>query len=68
MDYRTSDGDILDDICTRYYGDLAWTLEAVFAANPGLAARGPRLPAGLLITLPEIADEKRAAPTIRLWS
>lgn len=68
MQYRTSDGDVLDDICNRFYADRAWTLDVVLRANPGLASFGPVLRAGLLIELPDIVDEEKAAPTLRLWS
>lgn len=68
MKYRTRDGDVLDAICTRHYGDLPFRVEDVIAANPGLAARGPVLPSGLIIDLPEIEDSAPERPTIRLWS
>ncbi|MBO6553269.1 MAG: tail protein X [Roseitalea sp.] len=52
--YTTADGDMLDDICERHYGFHKGTVEAVFAANQNLAAMPPVLPAGIVITLPEI--------------
>ncbi len=64
-DYRTIDGDMFDAICKAHYGreDMAAT---VYEANPGLAARGPVLPKGIVITLP---DQPQSAPLkpIRLW-
>lgn len=65
MIYRTKDGDVLDLICLRAYGDSVYSVEAVYDANPGLAAHGPILPAGLLIELPEA--QPATPSTIRLW-
>ena len=63
--YRTIEGDMIDDICHRHYGDEGM-VEQVYEANPRLAALGPVLPKGITIVLPEI---ETAAPrsTIRLW-
>lgn len=67
MKYRCMEGDVLDLICTRYYEDTPWRIEEVIAANPGLAALGPVLPAGLLIELPAVAEDTPVQPVIRLW-
>ncbi|HGC2431299.1 tail protein X, partial [Escherichia coli] len=37
-------GDTLDAICVRYYGRTEGVVEAVLAANPGLAELGAVLP------------------------
>lgn len=37
MIYRTKDGDVLDQLCARHYGDTPYRVEDVIAANPGLA-------------------------------
>lgn len=63
--HRTSDGDMVDDICKAHYGTEAMTV-AVYEANPGLAARGPILPKGVEIILPEQAVAPVQKP-IRLW-
>ena len=63
--YRTSEGDMVDEICTAHYGSEAMT-EAVYEANPGLAAYGPLLPKGLEITLPEQTPDPVRQP-VRLW-
>jgi phage tail protein X len=64
--YRTSEGDTVDYICWRHYGRTAETVEAVLAANPGLAARPAILPAGVEIELPVIPEpERQTLP--RLW-
>ena len=53
--YRTKDGDTVDYICWRFYGrENSGQVEAVLSANPGLAARGPELPAGVEIVMPII--------------
>ena len=62
--YRTVDGDVLDAICWRHYGHERATA-AVLEANPGLAARGPVLPAGVVIELPDLQPPTTAV--IRLW-
>ena len=66
--YVTTQGDVLDRICARRYGSEQGAVERVLRANPGLAAFGPRLPAGLRITLPAApaTAPARAAP-LRLW-
>lgn len=68
MKYRTKDGDVLDAICGRYYGNVPYNIEDVIAANPGLATHGPVLRAGVIITLPDVEDIAPTRPTIRLWS
>lgn len=53
--YTSLEGDIVDHLCWRHYGRENETTEAVLLANPGLAARGIVLPAGVPIVLPFIA-------------
>lgn len=62
---RTSDGDILDTLCHHYYGHLNGTVDAVLNANPGLALEPQPFRAGLLITLPDVADS--SIQNLRLW-
>ncbi len=62
----TRDGDMLDDIVWRHYGRQD-VVPAVLEANQDLSLRGPVLPAGMILVLPDVpvpAD----APVIRLWS
>lgn len=62
---RSMQGETVDLICRRAYGDTAMTA-AVLSANPGLAALGPILPPGTAINLPP----KQAPPPgrrINLW-
>lgn len=63
--YRTIDGDMLDAICKAELGSEEH-LSVVLEINPGLADRGPVLPAGVLIELP-VVSAPVAAGTIRLW-
>lgn len=65
--YRTKDGEILDEIVWRHYGNqVAGALETVLEANPGLADKGPVLPIATLVQLPVIATPKEAQ-SVRLW-
>ncbi|MGQ7939070.1 tail protein X [Paraburkholderia sp. D1E] len=63
---RTSDGDVLDEICYAVYGSLAGTVEAVYEANPGLADHEQPFVAGITITLPDV-DVPRNEP-VQLWT
>lgn len=64
--YVTREGDVLDEICRRVYGEQKpGQVEAVLAANPGLADRGVLLPSGVLIILPAL--EAQGEVTVRLW-
>ena len=67
MIYRTKDGDVLDQVCAKHYGDTPYSVEDVLAANPGLAALGPVMQSGILIELPLVEESAPEAPTIRLW-
>lgn len=62
---RTSDGDLLDTLCQHYYGRLSGVVEAVLAANQGLADIPQPYRAGVLIVLPELSPVDDA--TVRLW-
>lgn len=66
MIYRTVEGDVLDQICLRHYARTG-TVETVLDANPGLAAVGAILPAGVEIELPELPDSEAVIDTVRLW-
>ena len=63
---RTSNGDILDEICNAYYGTLPGMVEAVYSANPGLAAHDQPFASGIVITLPDV-DAPRDE-SVQLWS
>lgn len=65
--YITKDGDTADYIVWKYYGNQdAGTVEALVDANKGLADRGPVLPAGLVIHLPEITTPA-TTQGVKLW-
>ncbi len=65
--YTTKQGDTVDYIAWQAYGSLAGhVVERLLDANRGLADRGPILPAGLKITLPD-APEPEQENGVRLW-
>lgn len=67
LTYRTSDGDTADYIAWKHYGTQdGRAVEQLVNANPGLADIGPLLPAGLLITLPDI-QLQTDAQAVKLW-
>jgi phage tail protein X len=65
--YKTSQGDTLDYVCWKHYGQQSGAVEAVLAANPGLADLGEVLPTDTSITLPELAQPATELQPIRLW-
>ena len=65
--YGTRDGDVIDDVCRRFYGREAGAVEAVLEANPGLADLGTVLPAGTVVELPELPRPLETIPTVKLW-
>lgn len=65
--YTTKDGDTVDYIAWKFYGATAnKVVEAVLEANTGLADHGPTLPAGITITLPEVAAPAMTQG-VKLW-
>lgn len=64
--YRTQDGDVLDAIVFKQYGTTA-AIAAVLTANPGLAARGPRLQSGVWIVLPDLPPPAPDQLAARFW-
>lgn len=66
--HLTKDGDMIDAICWRHYakGQQPLAVERVYLANPGLAERGPVLPAGITVTLPDL-PRPEATPILRIW-
>lgn len=61
---RTQQGDTVDLVALRHYGDTRM-VEAILAANPGLSAHGATLPLGVSVTLPPAEVKTRQA--ITLW-
>jgi phage tail protein X len=62
----TRDGDMVDHLALAAYGRTAGATEAILDANPGLEALGPILPAGVVVTLPELAETPESA-VVKLW-
>lgn len=63
------DGDTLDALVWRERGLGPADLPAVLTANPGIAALGPILPKGRVVTLPTITAPATAVRTdvVNLW-
>jgi phage tail protein X len=64
---RATQGDTVDALCWRHFGRTAGLVELVYELNPGLADRGPVLPSGLEVTMPEQPAQKPNAPLLQLW-
>lgn len=66
--YQTCDGDVLDAVCAQHYGteNLSFTVTQVLEANRGLADQGAIYPAGIMITLPDLAPPVEDSP-FSLW-
>ena len=65
--YRASAGDVLDEIAWRQYG-VESAVHDLLAANPGVAALPPALPAGALVGLPRrVAPSAEARAVTQLW-
>ncbi|KJK06251.1 MULTISPECIES: tail protein X [Pseudomonas] len=65
MTCRTADGDVLDTLCQHYYGHLNGCVEAVLAANQGLAEHVQPFRAGIQIVLPDLPAAAEAM--VQLW-
>lgn len=65
--YLASDGDTLDYVCWKFYGQQSGAVESVLAANPGLADLGPVLPVNTRIILPSLSQPAQEVQPIRLW-
>jgi phage tail protein X len=66
-EYVTIDGDMVDEIAQARYGATAGIVEAIYAANEGLADLGPVLPAGVTIILPDLTAQQKVATRVKLW-
>ncbi len=65
--HRTLQGDTVDLVAWKLAGRTAEVVEAILAANPGLAALGPILPIGTAVIVPEVATPTATPATIALW-
>ena len=64
--YRAKDGDVLDAVAARVYGDEHAVIE-ILAANRGLATQPPHLTAGTLVALPTVTPHPPERPTVQIW-
>jgi phage tail protein X len=60
-------GELIDAICRRVYGDESGYVEQVLAVNPGLAAVSPILPLGTAVALPVLVKASEVVPVVSLW-
>ncbi len=63
----TTGGEAVDQIALSAYGASVGTTEVLLNANPGLAAYGPLLPAGVTIDLPDLPAAPSAAAPVKLY-
>ncbi len=55
--YRTKDGDRIDLICWKHYGDISGrVVEQVLSANPGISV-STELNSGTMVLLPDLIQE-----------
>ena len=66
-EYLTGEGDTVDFICWKFYGQQSGAVELVLEANRDLADRGPLLPAGLRLVLPDLPRPATEVQPLRLW-
>jgi phage tail protein X len=65
--YTTRQGETVDTACLAHYGRTARVVEAVLAANPGLAGLGATLPLGTQIHMPDLPSVSAERRLISLW-
>lgn len=66
--YVSREGDVVGLLCCRHYGHEWDTTELVLESNPGLAAYGVFLPAGVFIVLPVVTEATSSrSDTINLY-
>ncbi|WP_043879235.1 tail protein X [Azorhizobium caulinodans] len=58
----------LDQLVDVLMGTAAQgAVEAVIAANPGIAALGPVVPAGTRVTVPDLPEPEASSAFVRVW-
>lgn len=67
MQVRALQGDTVDSLCWRHLGQSSGVVEQTLALNRGLAAGGPLLQEGQLVTLPEPTTDQRQDTSVKLW-
>ncbi|MFS2326574.1 tail protein X [Brucella sp. H1_1004] len=65
--YTTIQGEMLDAVCRKVYGDESGYVEQVMEANPGLAGLPHRLPIGTKIHLPQLSQADDSQSVVSLW-
>lgn len=65
--YTTIQGEFVDMICRKQYGDESGYVEQVLAENPGLADLPFKLPIGTKIRLPDLTRADATPSIISLW-
>lgn len=66
--YTTIQGEMLDAICRKIYGDESGYVEQVTReVNPGLANLPHRLPIGTKIHLPDLSRADDSQSVVSLW-
>lgn len=63
----TVQGDTVDLVAWKTAGRTADVVEAILAANPGLAAMGAVLPTGTRVVVPSVAAAAAEASLVTLW-
>ena len=61
------EGDTLDRLIYRYYGETAGLVEHALTLNPQLT-NTPILPMGLIVNMPEQTASVVVKDTLQLWS
>ncbi len=65
---RAHQNETVDALCHRHYGTTKGVVEAVYAANPGLAELGAILPHGTVVELPKLDTQPATETVINLWT
>lgn len=65
--YTTQQGEMIDAICRRFYGDESGYVESVVEDNPGLAALPILLPIGTKIVMPDLPRAPAEREVVSLW-
>lgn len=68
MKYTTKEGDSLDEICFKFYGErYLEALAIVLDSNQGLASKGLYLKGGESIELPDVSFSEPIEQTFKAW-
>ncbi|MGE4339444.1 MAG: tail protein X [Pigmentiphaga sp.] len=64
--YLTREGETLDAIAYRFYGDEQM-VHMILAANPAITILPAKLPSGRILILPDAPASAGQVKTVRLW-